>query len=108
MWRRSEWLRLGDELRLNKHPDRTAMGRTEKGFDFLGYHFNPDGLSVAEKTIEKFLARASRLYEQEPEEPYDSSQLGLYAKRWLRQLWTGLRDLKCFPSFRGDVTRSNT
>ena len=31
----------------------------------LNFHFSPEGLSVAEKTIEKFLARAVRLYEQE-------------------------------------------
>jgi hypothetical protein len=39
----------------------------ENGFDFLGYHISPEGLwlSMAEKTIEKFLARAVRLYEQE-------------------------------------------
>jgi hypothetical protein len=45
------------ELRLEKHPDKTFIGHIEKGFDFLGYHFSPEGLSIAEKTIEKFLAR---------------------------------------------------
>ena len=39
-------------------------------FDSLGFQFNPKGLSVAGKTIEKFLARAPRLYEQE--EPFGS------------------------------------
>jgi hypothetical protein len=28
-----------DALGLAKHPDKTFIGRTEKGFDFLGYHF---------------------------------------------------------------------
>ncbi len=41
----------GDKLRaipyMAKHPDKTFIGRIEKGFDFLGYHFGPDGLSVA-------------------------------------------------------------
>lgn len=54
-----------NELKLEKHPDKTAMGRSEKGFDFLGYHFGPEGLSLAEKTIENFVSRLSRLYEQE-------------------------------------------
>jgi len=54
-----------------------------EGFDFLGYHFSPEGLSVAEKTIEKFLAHAVRLYEQEREEPCGSPQLGLYVRRWV-------------------------
>ncbi len=31
----------------------------------LCYHFGPDGLSVAKKTIENFVAYAIRLYEQE-------------------------------------------
>ncbi len=25
-------------LRLEKHPDKTFIGRIERGFDFLGYH----------------------------------------------------------------------
>ncbi len=28
-------------LGLEKHPDKTFIGRIEKGFDFLGYHFGP-------------------------------------------------------------------
>jgi RNA-directed DNA polymerase len=34
-------------LKLEKHPDKSYVGRIEKGFDFLGYHFSPWGLSVA-------------------------------------------------------------
>jgi RNA-directed DNA polymerase len=29
-----------DELRLEKHPEKTVIGRIEKGFDFLGYHIS--------------------------------------------------------------------
>ena len=50
-----------------------------------------EGLSVAEKTIEKFLARAVRLYEQELREPSSSPQLGLYVRRWVR--W--VRSITC-------------
>jgi len=39
---------------------------------------------VAEKTIEKFLVRAVRLYEQEQREPFASPSLGLYVRRWMR------------------------
>lgn len=42
---------------------------------------------MAEKTIEKFLARAVRLYEQEQGEPKGPPLLGLYVKRWVR--WIG-------------------
>jgi len=54
------------ELKLEKHPDKTYIGKIDKGFDFLGYHFSPDGLSIAEKTIENFYERATRLLEQKP------------------------------------------
>ena len=33
------------------HSDKTFIGRIEKGFDFLGYHFGPEGLSVARKSV---------------------------------------------------------
>ncbi len=52
-------------------------------FDLLGFRFSPEGLSVAEKTIEKFLARAVRLYEQEPGGSFGSPLLGLYVRRWV-------------------------
>ena len=52
-----------DELQMEKHPDNTEMGRTEKGFDFIGFHFSPEGISMAKKTIEKFIACEIRLYE---------------------------------------------
>ncbi len=86
------WRRAGKatqalgSLNLEKHPDKTFIGRIERGFDFLGYHFGPAGLSVAVKSVEQFVARATRLYEQEPGEAFASSRLGLYVKRWLR--WT--------------------
>ena len=38
------------------------------GFDFIGYHFDPDGLGVAKKTVDNFPAGETRLYEQESEE----------------------------------------
>ena len=37
---------------------------TERGFDFLGYHFGPEGLAIAEKTLYNFVECAIRLYEQ--------------------------------------------
>ncbi len=55
--------------------DKTFIGRFEKGFEFLGYHFGPNGLSVATKTIEQFVARATRLYEQEPDKSLRRSML---------------------------------
>ncbi len=71
-------------LRLEKHPDKTFVGRIERGFDFLGYHFSPAGLTVAKETAARFVARAIQLYEQEPGKPLGSSRLGLYVRRWVR------------------------
>ena len=46
-----------DKLRLEKHPDKTFIGKIERGFDFLGYHFSPEGLSVAQPTLERFFEK---------------------------------------------------
>ena len=48
-----------NELHLEKHPDKTFIGRASRGFDFLGYHFRQTAtgnviLSLAEKTITNF------------------------------------------------------
>ena len=56
-------------LKLEKHPEKTFIGRIEKGFDFLGYHFSRAELTVARATLENFTARAFRLYEQKPGSP---------------------------------------
>ncbi len=63
-----------------------------------GNHFRPDRLSVAAKTIENFVARAIRLYEQEPGEAFASARLGLYVRRWIRWAGAGLgRDDRKIP-----------
>ena len=67
-----------NELKLEQHPDKTIIGRTVRGFDFLGYHFKPDELTVADKTIERFVERIARLYEQGA----DSVRIGQYVRRW--------------------------
>ena len=74
-------------LGLEKHPNKTFIGRVEKGFDFLGYCLWPDRLTVAQATVERFLARVTRLYEQEQGRPLRSAPLGSYVRRWMR--WTG-------------------
>jgi len=52
-----------NELKVEKHPDKTFIGRIAKGFDFLGYSFEPKGLSIAPKTLANFLDK-TQLYEQ--------------------------------------------
>ena len=77
-------------LNLEKHPDKTFIGRIERGFDFLGYHFSPAGLAVAETAVAKFVERAIRLYEQGPGEPSASSRFGVYVRRWVGWAEAGL------------------
>ncbi len=45
---------------------------------------------MAKDTIQRFVERATRLYEQEREEPDGSSGLGRYVTRWLRWARAGL------------------
>ncbi len=67
----------------HSYPDETFIGRIERSFEFLGYHFGPDGLSVAKKTVENFVTRAIRPYEQAPGEVFTSARFGLYLRRRL-------------------------
>jgi hypothetical protein len=71
-------------LDLEKHPDKTFIGRIERGFDFLGYHVSRAGLTVAKKTIANFIEKASRLYEQERSADLAATALEMYVRRWFR------------------------
>jgi hypothetical protein len=70
-------------LRLEKHPDKTFIGKIERGFDFLGFHFSRGGLRIAKATVQRFVEHAARLYEQDREEPSMPSPLGRYVRRWV-------------------------
>jgi len=74
-------------LGLAAHPDKTFIGRVERGFDFLGYHITPQGLSVAPATWAKFCDRAYQLYEQERGKPGGFPRLGAYVRHWSQ--WAG-------------------
>jgi RNA-directed DNA polymerase len=71
-------------LKLEKHPDKTFIGRIERGFDFLGYHFSPAGLTVAKKTIANFIEGVSRLYEEKRSAVSAANALEMYVRRWVR------------------------
>ncbi len=73
-------------LKLAQHPDKTFIGRTSRGFDFLGYTFSPWGLGVAAKTLERFAARVTRLYEQGA----GATRIGAYVRYWRRWVESGL------------------
>ncbi|MBU1137692.1 MAG: reverse transcriptase/maturase family protein [Proteobacteria bacterium] len=70
-------------LLLEKHPDKTFIGRAVRGFSFLGYFLTPWGVSVAQSTWKNMQKRISRLYEQ------DAGSIGQYVTRWLRWVIAG-------------------
>ena len=58
--------------------DKTSIGRTGKGFDFLGYGFEPkDLVGLAAKTIQNFIEPVAQLYEQGASE----DRIGQYVRR---------------------------
>ena len=82
------------ELRVEQHPDKTFVGRTCRGFSFLGYEFGPTSLTgVATPTKQKFVERVSRLYEQGA----TVNRIGDYVRRWRRWLTSGLQTIAFTP-----------
>ena len=73
-------------LHMEKHPDKTFIGRISRGFDFLGYWFSPAGLGVAPKTMERCVERVSRLYGQGA----DFARIGEYVRHWWRWVRCGV------------------
>ena len=72
--------RTFNELDLEQHPNKTLIGRTERGFDFLGSYFKPGFISVSKQAIKRFIERLARLYEQGA----DSVRIGQYVSKWLQ------------------------
>ncbi len=70
---RSRWqLRRGigrlaeffDVSGFERHPDKTRTGRVEKGFDWLGIWFGPEGPAIAPRALNNHRERRLRLFEQ--------------------------------------------
>jgi hypothetical protein len=73
---------------------RTFIGRIERGFDRLGYHFSPAGLTGAAKTIANSIETASRLYEHRRRAGSARAKLEMYARQWARWTTSGRIDLQ--------------
>jgi RNA-directed DNA polymerase len=56
-------------LGLAKHPDKTFIGRIERGFDFLGYAFSRGPLRVARQRLQNHASRLHRIYERRKTTP---------------------------------------
>ncbi|NEO96757.1 MAG: hypothetical protein F6K56_44290 [Moorea sp. SIO3G5] len=80
------------ELRVEKHPEKTFIGRIAQGFDFLGYWFSPQGLGVAKKTVERMVDKVFRLYEQ----CADEIRIETYLNHWWRWVRSGVDGVSLF------------
>lgn len=74
-----------DELRLTLRPEKTFVGRNQKGFDLLGYNITLQGFSPSHKTQEKALEIAKRRYAQG-----GFKSLQEYLQRWRTWAHVGL------------------
>lgn len=86
--------RTFNELKLEQHPDKTLIGRVERGFDFLGYFLKPGYVGMAETTITRFSERITRLYEQGA----DNDRVREYVNRWVS--WSARGWLFLCPAYR--------
>jgi hypothetical protein len=81
-------------LGLEKHPDKTSLCRTEKGFDFLGYRLGRRrALGLARVTLGRHRRKLHRLQEQERAGETTSGALGDYRRRFKRCAGAGLGPL---------------
>ena len=81
--------RILEQLKLTVHPDKRYIGKTHRGFDFLGYRIHPDRkLRPAVQSLNRLIARSRRLHEQ----GVDENRLRQYVQRWFIWLHGGLRN----------------
>jgi hypothetical protein len=66
-----------EALGLTQHPDKTTIGPVARGFDFLGYQFDPAGLSLSVVTRSRHQEKLTRLYERY------HRQLRAYRSGWI-------------------------
>jgi len=70
-------------LCLQQHPDKTFIGRTDRGFDFLGVQFTATGeTSPSAVSRARHTEKTARLYEQGASQ----ERIEQYRQNWLRYL----------------------
>jgi hypothetical protein len=72
-----------------RHPDKTQTGRVEKGFDWLGIEYGPDGPALARRSLTRHREHRIRLFEQIRRQgktfPEALARVKAYETRW--QKW---------------------
>ena len=80
--------RVLEQLKLTVNPDKRYIGKTHRGFDFLGYRIHPDRkLRPAVQSLNRLLERSRRLHEH----GVDENRLREYVQRWFIWPIGGLR-----------------
>jgi RNA-directed DNA polymerase len=80
-----------EELKLSVHTEeKRYIGRTDKGFSFLGYFFKPNcKLHPSRESLDRLVSNSIRLFEQGA----DRSRLRIYLEHWLIYFRSGLRSI---------------
>jgi RNA-directed DNA polymerase len=96
-----------------QHPDKTFIGRIERGFDWLGYQLNEQGLcGAAPRALQHHATKIRQLYEQTKRRCLSKKQTTSlvtdYRQRWQQWLLAGFTDqalresLAChYPNWHG-------
>ena len=79
-----------EQLKLEQHPDKTTIGRITHGFDFLGYQFGQEKITVSKRTLENHIRRITQLYEQKKHLPNWQMLLDDYRRRWVTWVYAGI------------------
>lgn len=53
-----------DEGGFERHPDKTRIGKIDRGFDWLGVWFTPSGTSIAPRALNNHTDRCQHIYER--------------------------------------------
>ena len=73
------------KLGLKLADQKTFIGRTAKGFNFLGYRISPKGITMAQSTLDKMVTRYRRRYAKGASQ----ATLTAYLKRWIQWAKSG-------------------
>lgn len=84
-WRVKNVNQAQDTRLLENQPEKTFIGRVEKGVDFLGYQLQLGRLEVSAGSFRRFVEHALQLYEREQGRGGSPVSLGEYVRRW--QQW---------------------
>ncbi|ELT4326226.1 transposase [Salmonella enterica] len=72
------------------HPDKTQLGKTKRGFDWMGLWFKQHGIhSIAPRAVSKHRLQCRRLYEQirHLNKDLQAARMAMYRRRWQRALF---------------------